>query len=842
MLTNRGKIAAIMSFMMAVSFVSPSSIEAAKPATSTVKTVNTKSNKSNTNSTFKPASLKKVNLSKNSYVQIDDIQFYHAKNDKIVYYTVTVVNKDSKPINLLDYWFSIRSTTGESYPISLMGLTEKKDNLVRANTTKTFKVYTKVNSKLNLHNLLFDVIKWDFSRPNLERRIGTIGIPAKYSNVTPVGVNREIKSGSTTLLTTPSSLQLIENGNQTEANLTLQIKNKTAGTVTLNPYKFYLRTNQNRNYLLESEQTDIQVLPGETKSIKLHTKLPDNMRKEKYQLFIAEESGTETKVEIPLAYSALTIKQQAEAITGKNQENTLLVDGQVVRSKVANMMVDSNTEYHNITLSYELKNAGKKPVKLPKYQYYLSTFAQTMFPLETTDTETDITLLPGVTKEITMTASLPANVSMDGLKLIVRKTADEGKRNDYVVGQHVIPSTEPIKESSKSTYVNKQGAYEVSVENFERLPWDSQDIVNATVTVKNIGKEIQPMPKMAATTWFNGVKINSKDIKMLAIEEKIGLNPGESGKLILTTKVSSQAKFTNAKVQLSETVDDKPIKTMGNFMVSADKASIPVYQPGSTSDYTLEQPGMKATLGVVETNTYETKGANVVESLLTYRNVGTRYGKLPSLQAYYYLEDGTQIPAKITTIETEVGPDSANLISVSATVPKRYTAQDLKLLVGQGIAGGKYASGNEKADSYVNAALLALKEENKRVHSLFEPLELRPYTFKFNRINAVLNGEDSVQFNFEYNLSSYKPFDHMMNKRKLVMEIEYNGKKVDKPFEFETSGGLSIGDKIKGSFTINDLDMKGIVNSGFTLNIYDEVNDARKLLLTHKVYSFGAPE
>lgn len=788
---------------------------------------------------FNLKSIKTVNLTSKSTLEVNDAQFYYVKDEKYVYYTVTVHNKDNKALNLLDYWFNVKSNTGEKYSIQLMGINDKKDNLIPSQTSKSFKIYTKVNAKLNLYNLTLNVIKWDFSVSGFERTIGSIPISSSYSNITPVGKDRKINDGK--LVTTASALQLVEVGNQTEAMISMFLENVSDGTLSLNNYKYYLKTATNRYYLMEPEIQEISLLSGEKKKINFYTKLPDNMQKENYQLFIAEEVGGETKTEIPVAYYSLMKRSQANAIVNANKNFALTINGQSVQSQLTNTMIDSNSEYNNITMTYELTNVSKKPVKLPKYNFFLSTSSKEIYPLTSSELEEE--LLPGIKREITLTASIPSNMSVDNLKMLVKQAPDEKKTNDYLIAQYRIPAAPPVTTNDKTTYVNKQGSYEVTISNFERLPWDVQDIVNTTITIKNIGDSAQPMPQIKATTWLDGLKIDSKNTQIVQVQEALGLQPGESSTLILTTKVSSDAKFEKARVQLSEVIDDKPVNTVGNFMLTSKDASIPIYQPGSTSYYTLKQPGVEANLTVLDTNTYTGTNTNVVDTLLAYRNIGARYSKLPALQAYYYTENGEHIPAKVTVVESEVGPESVNLISIKGDIPKRYTSKDVKLLIGQGIASGKFIQGNEKPDSYINAALLGLANEETEVGSLFKSLELRPYTFRINRINAASATPGSVQFNFEYTMTEYNPYHFVLNKRNLVFELVYNGKKFSKTYPLgDGNGALAVGEKIRESFLIEDLAMHGVSNGGFDLNIYDEVDGAKKLLITHKVYSFGNVE
>ncbi|SMG45861.1 hypothetical protein [Paenibacillus aquistagni] len=781
--------------------------------------------------------LKKVSFNSNAYIEVNDAQFYHVEGDKYVYFTVTVHNNGSSSLNLMDYWFNIKSNTGEKYSIQLQGISEKKDNLISPKTKKTFKIYSKVNPKLNLYNLSLSVIKWDFSQPGFEKNIGSIQIPKNYSNVTPIGKNRTLNLGSNSIVTTASALQLVKTGNNIEAMVSMYVHNTGESTAQIENYKYYIKTNTNQYFELEPDAGDISVQPNEKIKVNFYAKLPNDIKASHYQLFISEEQGSEVKLKIPVASYALMIRDVKNTVTAAGKPYTQTVDNQPIEITTTDMLIDSNSEYNNITINFTMLNKGKKAVKIPDFQYELLTNNLSSYPFEKEETTGE--LLPGIKQEFTLKASIPSDANLDQLKLAIRKKPEENKRNDYLLAQLSLKNTTEISKEPKTTYINKQGTYEIKVEDFERVPWDTNDIVNSTITVKNTGSSTQPMLDLGISTWMNGIKNDEKDVHILKVEETLALKPGESAKLVVTTKVSNQAKFDKMRMQLTEKIDGKSKNTIANFTLDTQTAVLPTYDPLSTSAYTLDQPGVKAELKVLETNTFVGNNNNTIQSLLAYKNIGNRYSMLPNVVAFYMSEAGLLIPAKITLSDTPISPSGVNLIAVTAEVPSSIKAKDLKLLVGQGIAEGKYTLGTAKADSMVNAAKLGLADDQDKLASLFVPLELRPYTFKINSINTKTNNNGQVQFNFEYNLSQYNPFNEILNQRKLVLEIEYNGKKFAKTYSLgEANNGLNVGEKIKEVMDINDPAMSDVIYNGFTFNIYEEVNNAKKLLLTHYVSSF----
>lgn len=797
------------------------------------------SSKSAASNVFQPIALSKVKLNNNSYLEVNDVQFYNVSQDKYIYYTVTVHNNGNSSLNLMDYWFSIRSNTGEKYSVQLMGLTDKKDNLISAKSTKTFKIYTKVNPKLNLFNLSLQVIKWDFTVPGFERSLGSVQIPKTYSNATPIGKDRVLKTGQNKLVTTASALQLVDVGSTTEGMVSLYIKNESNNTIQLDNYKFYLRTNTNRYYALESDRTSLSVQPGEKIKLNLYAKVPTSSEKVSYQLFVEEESGTETKQKTPVAYYNLMLRDKKNTITAVNKSTTLTMDGQPVSTKISQLMVDTNDAYHNVTLTYTMQNNGKAAVKAPKLTFELLTNNNVSYPVQSESIEGE--LLPGIDQEITITASIPVDKSISSLKLLVKRAADEGKYNNYLLAQYQVPSPTEVSTGNNTTYVNKNGTYQVAINGLERLPWDSQDIINAEITVKNTGNKTQPMPTIAANLWLGGVKIDPKNVHLLNVSDAISLDPGETAKMIVSSKVPNQAKFNEAKIQLSEVINEKPANTIGHFQIAAKDALQPTYEENGAVYYLVQQPGVKARITALETNTFEKNNGSLVQVLLSYHNVGNRYAKLPNIQAYFVSQSGIAVPAKVTLSDKELAADGANMIAITADVPQSLKASDLKLVIGQGIAEGKYVQGTTKSDSYINAAVLGLPEEKIQIKTLFETLELRPFSFWFNKINARTNNADQVQLEFQYTMNSQNPFEEILIERKLAFEIEYNGKKFSKVYKLGTGNdSLATGEKINESFIIDDYAMRGIANSGFKLNVYEEVDGARKLLLSHRVDNFGA--
>lgn len=780
--------------------------------------------------------LQKVKLTSTAYIECNEVQFYHVDGDKYVFFDVTVKNEGKNTLNLIDYWFSIKSNTGEKYSVQLLDLKDKKDNLIPSNTSKTFKIYTKVNSKLNLYNLSLDVIKWDFSVPGFERGIGSIKVPASYSNAANVGQDHKINQGERTLVTTASALQLVDSADNTEAMVSLYIKNTGNSAAQVDAFQYYLRTSTNKYYSLEPEQKELSVAPGEKIKVNFYAKLPSKLPKQDYQLFIAEEVGTDTKIKTPVAYYKLMLRELKNTITQQGQPYTLYQDNQPIETKITNTYVDSNAEYHNITITYQLMNKGKKAVPFPKYIYELVTSNQQAYPFSNPETTGE--LLPGISQELTMTTSVPASTDVDNLKLIIKRMSDEGKNNNYLLARYMIPNSNVITEGTTSRYVNKQGAYEITIENFQRLPLDTQDLINARLTVKNIGTSTQPIPKLSPSVWLNGLKVNSDDIKLLAVEDEVALKQGETAEYIITSKVSSQSKFDTARVQLSEIIQEKPVNTVANFTIKTEDAELPTFAIGSTANYTMKQPGVTAEMKILESDLYKGDRRNVISALVLYRNSGDRYAALPAVKAFYKTNTGVIIPAKVTLSDKELAPEDANLISFTAEVPKQFTKEDLQLVVGQGIKEGKYATGAASADSYVNAAILEMGNTSEKVKTLFESVELRPYTFRINEAYSRKDDSNSARFYFNYNLSEYAPFREVLVNKSIVFEIEYNGKKFEKVYKLNGEG-LQLGEKIDESFVINDPAMSGVGLSGFRLNVYEEVEGARKHLIEHSVGYFG---
>ena len=162
------------------------------PDASAANATQTKAAPKTTNTTTKKpvvhtlANLPAVKISAKSSVSLTDINIMTQDNESILTYTLTIRNGDSKTLNLVDYWSKVKTNGGTTYSTTLMSKDkDKKKVAAGASTTLTYVATVAKNTKPQ--DLIFQVVKWDFSQPGYEALKGQFKIPAGYVTATPAG-------------------------------------------------------------------------------------------------------------------------------------------------------------------------------------------------------------------------------------------------------------------------------------------------------------------------------------------------------------------------------------------------------------------------------------------------------------------------------------------------------------------------------------------------------------------------------------------------------------------------------------------------------------------------------
>ena len=107
-------------------------------------------------------------MTNSTYIKVKNVNVVEGDSGRAFVYTLTIVNKDKKTLDLTDYWFQINSKSGATFKIKKLDANAKE--VVPANSSKDFTYYAEIDANSKLTDLSIQVIKWDFSLPSYQQK------------------------------------------------------------------------------------------------------------------------------------------------------------------------------------------------------------------------------------------------------------------------------------------------------------------------------------------------------------------------------------------------------------------------------------------------------------------------------------------------------------------------------------------------------------------------------------------------------------------------------------------------------------------------------------------------
>ncbi|MFD0957896.1 hypothetical protein [Paenibacillus chungangensis] len=799
----------------------------AKPATTQAQT--------NKMTAFKGADFKTFKLSSNSYIKIKDIYFQYSSSQKRVFYTLTVHNGDNTSINFMDYWVELYSGSGAKYPVKQLS-GENKSTIVSAKTSRDFVFYSDINSSLSYSDLLFKVVKWDFSLPNYTRVIGQSKV-TKYANAVPQNAyyvdtrdNHKIK----TFLNSGSKFTM---GDYNQIQIAFQMENQGMYEYVLPEYQFYLRTSKGLVVKLAAEKLgEPNLAAGEKAAYSLRTSLKKSIDLTNSQILVSTIES-ESKVEMPIGIYNIRWGQQSDFVVDEKAAAKLTVNSIPVEASIVNIYNYQNGSQNEIILTTSWLNKGQEAVELPGYKYELMTADGTRYPISAGDTESASQLVPGVEQELSLQAAIPDKVK-EGLTLLVKQPKSETNSYEYVLAAFKLSKLEEMEGVTKKSYKSDKGLYEVDIEKVERLPWGNQDILNIHVDVENIGKEYQAIPQLNAILRLNGLLINKENVQLIELNSEGIIGPQNSARYVITTKVPYTYQLSEVSVNLSDQVNDNSKQTIGLFKFDEVNE---LEEVGPLDKYKIDSMGRRASVDFMNYFLFEGKDNDMLYAEFNYTNEETRYSTLPALKAYFKSGDGQFIDAELANVKTRIKPDGSGIISVMAPVPKTFVDEgDTQLLIGEAVQDGKYSTAEGTPDSFISVKAFNLPKIDNPVQDVLHDLKLEPYEFTLHKLNTMLIDVSNVKLQFNYTLFQSGAYDVNEQEKKLYFEVT-NGSHsygTSVTIEPESGEGLEVGRDKELIVPIQGTQLANMMYGGYSVSIYEEIDGYKRLLGTKRYGQF----
>ncbi len=433
--------------------------------------------------------LGKVSIDGKSYFELLDVNLLSSSSGKFVSFKITVHNKSNKDIQLIDYWINLKSKSGSKYSVNIFP-DDKAITKVSANSSQTLTYYSNIGNNLTLKDLKFDFIKWDFSKPNYERLLGSITVPTSYNPVTSINQKRSMKMGGTNVLSSIERLIMNKTDKYYKPSITFRLENNGTQSFTLPAYEYKLVTSKGITYPLTPEKgkENLVLNPKFNESIQLTGSVPIEIDSSGWTLLVALPIP-DTKISLPIAsYSIPQVTKEEVGTVGKKYNfSTAAGSYQATLNSIHRLpLEDSDILAANITLY----NPGSETVKIPNLlgKFILDQNVNVTAKAVRSDQSIGIPAKSSVSLQLY--ANIPYNYSFTEIKTVLQEKDEDEKVIDLLEITSdskfsTIETVAPLKKYSFDVLNKRADLYVRKVFTFEGL---SSNVISVQMIADNLEK------------------------------------------------------------------------------------------------------------------------------------------------------------------------------------------------------------------------------------------------------------------------------------------------------------------------------------------------------------------
>lgn len=794
-------------------------------------TVTTKASPTKSTQQTKPvthtlANLAPIKITAQSTVRLTDVNILSQDDGSILTYTLTIINGESKSIDLLDYWSKVKSVSGTTFSTSLMTKDKDKKTLSAGSST-TLTYVAKVGKNIKPSDLVYQVIKWDFNQANYESIKGQFKIPATYLTATPATQSKTLKVFNTPVKLQVDQLAAFSSGDYNYVNVGLNITNIGYNLFEDPKLKFVIKTSSGASYPMSADtgSIDYKIQPQDNKVLNLITSIPKTIKLTNLQLQLVQDDET-SKLSLPIATMQLpNITNQSLAVQ-PNIEKYIAVGSGKIAVKVSGATLLQSYDEHDLTVRLNFRNTSGTTVTIPKYQFEIQTVDGYRLPISTQVTD-NLVLQPLEERVLNLTATIPANVSAKNPQFFINLPAitDSKDNFSYPIGIFAVPDVQPMQNmlGQKQFVQTSNGILGVTFSSLQRLPWSDGDLVSAKITISNTGFKTIMLPELVGQLKLDNAKLTTGT--NLILTQGVGLlGANMSTDIYVVTKIPSYLDFNQLHVSLQEKIGESGISDWVHFANAGSIPEIPTIEDGSV--YSIESAGRSEDIKVLRSFVYTGTSSDIIYTEIEVKNTEDHQLDLSQLTGSYISTGGQTYKAAVKQIDTSAGPDEKSVVTMWSKIPKKMSTSDMKLIVGEGITDNKLTPIKGEANGYINAAAMELNVNQPTIRGTLSDLGLFPYSLTVKNVRATLSGSPSVNVNFDYDLTRNMEYSIGEFEHKFLFElVDSTGRTFEKEFAPETDLRLTNGGT--SSFSFSDSVFEDRKAGYYTLNVYDEFQGQR---------------
>ncbi|MGG3838449.1 hypothetical protein ABEV00_15700 [Paenibacillus thiaminolyticus] len=829
-------IAALLSLSLALgtfSVIAPDTHAAA------AKTATNKSQQSKATANKKTAAvytldkLSPVKVTAKSSVKLTDVNLYKQEDANILTYTITYTNNEARSIPLIDYWTKVRTKSNTVYPTNLTTKDQGKKT-IPAQSSLTLTYYAKVAKHLTANDLIFDVIKWDFSQTNFEKKLGSFQIPANYVTATQTGKYKSIRMNDIPIKTSVSRVNIFPSDDYHYVNVAVNVENAGFKMLENPAYKYVVKTANGNSYPLvpDNSSKEYKLQPGEKKTLNFMTMIPNKVKVDKLEMQVLEEDET-AKITLPVGTFVLPKSTTNSSNVKAYGEKVITIGESKVSTKIASAWTNQSHDKNDVSVTFMFENLSNREVTVPKYEFEMRGPKGFSVPIVTKAME-NMVLKPMEKRPITLTAVVSTEVGTDDLKLHMNRPSDPEQKNvefKYPEGIYALPELQTMQNKIGTEYnvQHSKGALGVSIDSLQRLPWTDGDIVSAKMKIRNKEFKTIQLPALEGVFKLDSADISGKT-QVVSSNGTLIIGPKEEVDVYVVTKIPSYLDFTQIQIALLEKIGETDAAQLIQFTNIGRLAEIPVVEYGSY--HNLMTQGRKADIMARNSKVYKGNVEQVVYTDLVMKSLEERQTTLSQLVGYYRTKDGRYYKANIAQVEGPTSPQGYNIVTVWSKIPNSIDAKEMQLVIGEGITENKLTPPKGESDGYVNAVAMNLDMQQPSFKKDFNKLDFFPYTLTIENFYATASKSPSLSIEFTYDLTHEAQYNMGEYGHKLILEItDTSGRKFEAPpIEFKD---LSEGKNKSFSTSISHAFFEQVENGAFQVSLYDSFQDERIKLASY---------
>jgi len=490
-------------------------------------------------------------------------------------------------------------------------------------------------------------------------------------------------------------------------------------------------------------------------------------------------------------------------------------------------------------LQAQFGNEGKDVVSLAGLRYYVRIEDGSLYSLEMDDPKAGTELKPKTARLVSFTANLPFELPVGGWSIVVARELSDSKvlpLAEYPLAKETIANAKPFpvpsagKPANKRTHITPTGTFDIEVTTIERAAWTDQDLISASVMVRNTGQAAAKLPNMNGYFILeDGTKIEGEAVTLA----DMGLLPAKSQTNVrLIGNLPSAVRSPNVKVVVQD--GSAPI---GIYTAKVrEPLNVPI---AADRQHNIVEPGKSRSLQVQNVVVYKGDSGLLVSGELVVTNNASKPQSLKRWAAYLRAKGGDMFQASMSDASgVALNPKQQARIQFWTRLPKGMEVDDLQLVAGEDAAvqaDPKQAAAEKPFAGFQNVTAFDLPKERPNEGDRYFNI-IPGYRLSIVPRSAFSDPlSDQKQLTLEYAIKKTDDSIYIGDRHQLSYSLHSGSAVVDGSLDLAIGGKDGedqLGLRKQKTIAINS--RSGYTNDYFTIVFYDEFKGERR-----QIGSFG---